>query len=92
MKMMFTPEELREWLKDLINCLQDEMNMSDVKIKNKFKQANDEFYRVFGQNVFELLRNKKLNELFKLSEDDPFDGSYYVYRCYTGIVCDVIWG
>ena len=90
--MMFTPEELRDWLKDLINCLQDEMGMSDAKIKNLFKQANDKFYRVFGQNVFELLRNKKLDELFQLSEDDDFDGSYYVYRCYTGIVCDVIFG
>lgn len=89
---MYTPEELREWLKDLINCLHNEKKMSDTQIKTVFKKANDEFYRVFGQNVFELLRNKKLNELFKLSEDDPFDGSFYVYRCYTCIVCDVIWG
>lgn len=92
MKMMFTPEELRDWLKDLINCLQNEKKMSDKQIKTVFKKANNKFYSIFGQNVFELLRNKKLNELFQISEDDVLDGSFYVYSFYTGIVCEIIWG
>lgn len=86
--------ELREWLKNLIKFLYEKQKMSKIEVKNCFKIAHKEYERVFGENVFILLKDPDLNKKFICTEPNmpPFYVYYYVSQVYKSIVCDVIFG